>query len=244
MYLIAHRGTPFHAPENSLAAISQAIAAGADAVEIDVHLTRDGTPVVCHDTSTGRTGSADLVIADTNLADLAGVMLDDGSTIPTLDSVCRLCRGKAWLDVEVKADTTNVAPILKVLAETGVERTSFITSFDRPVLRAVRDLGFADRTGVIVGSMSLQVRQRAFEFWPIGAVRKCGATDLVIHHRLAHPVLVTGLRFHKLGLVLWASMEDENKDEAAHQALYLNMRRRNPRGIVVGRVDLARRTLR
>ena len=244
MYLIAHRGTPFHAPENSLTAISRAISAGADAVEIDVHLTRDRVPVVCHDATTGRTGSVEVVIAESNLSELRSVFLEDGSTIPTLEEVCLLCRGQVWLDVEIKVETSDVGPILRVLSEMGVERMTFITSFHQTALLAVRRLGFIDRTGLIVGSKCWYPWQRAFEFWPIAAVQRAGATDLVIHHRLAHWMLTAALKACGLGLVLWASMEDESKDEAAHRSLYHSMRSRNPRGVVVGRVELARRTLR
>ncbi len=45
----AHRGDSTHCPENSHAAFESAIAAGADFIETDVRLTRDGVPVACHD---------------------------------------------------------------------------------------------------------------------------------------------------------------------------------------------------
>jgi glycerophosphoryl diester phosphodiesterase len=53
--VIAHRGDRAHAPENTLIAFERAIAAGADALECDVHLTADGHVVVCHDPSVDRT---------------------------------------------------------------------------------------------------------------------------------------------------------------------------------------------
>lgn len=53
--LIGHRGAVDHAPEHTLAAIDQAVAAHADRLSIDVHLTRDGVPVVIHDFNLGRT---------------------------------------------------------------------------------------------------------------------------------------------------------------------------------------------
>jgi glycerophosphoryl diester phosphodiesterase len=53
--IIAHRGDSFHAPENTLDAARSGWEAGADAWELDVHLTRDGVPVVIHDESLTRT---------------------------------------------------------------------------------------------------------------------------------------------------------------------------------------------
>ncbi|MCZ4100908.1 MULTISPECIES: glycerophosphodiester phosphodiesterase [Streptomyces] len=46
---VAHRGDPFHHRENTLPSLRSALRAGADAVEIDVRLTRDGVPVLLHD---------------------------------------------------------------------------------------------------------------------------------------------------------------------------------------------------
>lgn len=53
--VVAHRGASAHAPENTLEAAERGYAAGADAWELDVHLTRGGIPVVIHDESLLRT---------------------------------------------------------------------------------------------------------------------------------------------------------------------------------------------
>ena len=47
--IMAHRGFRGVAPENTMAAFRAAVAAGADGIELDVHLTRDGVPVILHD---------------------------------------------------------------------------------------------------------------------------------------------------------------------------------------------------
>ena len=52
-----HRGASGHAPENTLPAFQLAADMGADGVELDVQLTRDGIPVVCHDETVDRTSS-------------------------------------------------------------------------------------------------------------------------------------------------------------------------------------------
>jgi glycerophosphoryl diester phosphodiesterase len=53
--VIGHRGASGHAPENTLPSFALALAQGADALELDVHLTADGTPVVLHDATLDRT---------------------------------------------------------------------------------------------------------------------------------------------------------------------------------------------
>lgn len=69
----AHRGNAACWPENTLPAFISALECGADWLELDVHESRDGILVVCHDETTGRTGSADLRIAETTYAELRQV---------------------------------------------------------------------------------------------------------------------------------------------------------------------------
>src|SRR4051812_42376748 len=54
--IIGHRGASFNAPENTMAAFRLAYEQGADAAEVDVHLTKDGQVIVMHDADTKRTG--------------------------------------------------------------------------------------------------------------------------------------------------------------------------------------------
>ena len=68
--VIAHRGASLRAPENTLAAFHQAIHDGADAVELDVRLSRDGVPVVLHDASLERTTGVAAQVADVTLDQL------------------------------------------------------------------------------------------------------------------------------------------------------------------------------
>jgi glycerophosphoryl diester phosphodiesterase len=61
-FVIAHRGASNVAPENTLAAIEQAVALGADGVEVDVRATADGVPLLLHDATVDRTtdGAGDI----------------------------------------------------------------------------------------------------------------------------------------------------------------------------------------
>lgn len=65
-----HRGDPEHAPENTMESFRSAIEAGVDFLETDVHLTKDGKLVLCHDATTKRTCGTDLTIAESTLAEL------------------------------------------------------------------------------------------------------------------------------------------------------------------------------
>lgn len=67
---VAHRGAPYEARENTLPALRAAVAAGADAVEVDVRLTRDGVPVLLHDRTLKRLWEVDAVLSAVSEAEL------------------------------------------------------------------------------------------------------------------------------------------------------------------------------
>jgi glycerophosphoryl diester phosphodiesterase len=86
--LIAHRGFAARHPENTVSAFRDALAAGADGVELDVRAAADGTPVVCHDATVDRTTDGSGAVADHSPAELAALSVpgsDEG--VPTLAAV-------------------------------------------------------------------------------------------------------------------------------------------------------------
>ena len=105
----AHRGFSGENPENTLASFRAAIAAGADMVELDVHLTRDNELVVIHDDTLERTTEGKGTVADKTLAELkaldAGVRFNPrfaGERIPTLTEVLDVARGRILVNIELK----------------------------------------------------------------------------------------------------------------------------------------------
>lgn len=124
--VIAHRGASGYAPENTLASIGKGLEMGADMVEIDVHLSKDGEVMVIHDANLGRTTSGTGEIQSKTLVELKE--LDAGSwfsetfskeEIPTLQEVIDLMNGKAKLLIELKNDSEN--KIYRGLAEKTME---------------------------------------------------------------------------------------------------------------------------
>ena len=108
---IAHRGASGGglAPENTMAAVEKALDIGVDLVEIDIHLTADGHPVVIHDRMVDRTTNGAGYVDTLTLAQVrdldAGSWLDlafRGERVPTLAEVLDLCRRRALVLVEAK----------------------------------------------------------------------------------------------------------------------------------------------
>jgi glycerophosphoryl diester phosphodiesterase len=108
--IIAHRGAPAAAPENTLVAFREALTAGSQAIEFDVHISRDGEPVVIHDATLDRTTNGKGAVADLTLAELK--QLDAGSwfgpesageKIPTLDEAIAAIPSPELLIVHLRA---------------------------------------------------------------------------------------------------------------------------------------------
>jgi len=106
----SHAACKGHAPENTLAGIEAALRLGADAIEIDVHCTSDGVPVLIHDETVDRTtdGSGNIhdMTFDVARALDAGarqfVPQFQGALIPTLAEVLELTKNRALLQIEIK----------------------------------------------------------------------------------------------------------------------------------------------
>ncbi len=140
--VIGHRGNRAHAPEDTLPSFRQAVALGVDAVEMDLHLSRDGVPVVIHDPLLERTTDARGAVADRTVAELARVdagarfSRDGGRTtpyrgqgihVPTLEEVLAALP-TIPLILEIKA-LEAARPVLDLLERTGARERVVVGSF-------------------------------------------------------------------------------------------------------------------
>lgn len=110
--VVAHRGDSWSQPENTVAAIAAAVAAGVDAVEIDVRVTADGVPVLLHDATLGRCWGVDRRVADLTAAEVAAIRRG-GHGIPTLVEALDLFVGS---EVRVMVDLPDDRQIPAVVA--------------------------------------------------------------------------------------------------------------------------------
>ena len=139
--LIAHRGGAKLAPENTIESFRNgAYTWGADMLELDVRLTRDGQVVVFHDATLDRTTDGSGLVADHPLAAIkeldAGYRFADlegehsfrgrGVVVPTLDEVLEVCPD-VWINVEVK-ETRVTRPLLQVIERHGAHERVLIAA--------------------------------------------------------------------------------------------------------------------
>lgn len=109
MEIIGHRGASFDAPENTLASVNLAWEQSADAVEVDVHLSRDGRVVVIHDDNTRKTAGVKKKVGEQSWAELQKLDAGrwkgsqwDGEHIPDLEQIMAAVPKGRRLFVEVK----------------------------------------------------------------------------------------------------------------------------------------------
>lgn len=140
MEIVAHRGASFLAPENTLAAVNLAWELGADAVEVDVHLSNDRRIMVIHDQDTLRTSGANHNVAQATALELR--QLDAGSLkakkytgekIPFLEEVLDTLPPGKKLFVEVKCGPEIVPHLRDLLKNSGKLSQVIVISFDYAV---------------------------------------------------------------------------------------------------------------
>jgi len=111
-FAIAHRGASAYATENTLTAFRRAALLGAEMWEVDIRVTRDGVPVACHDGRLRRLAGVEHAIDELDWADLAGLPLSTGGTVPSLDQVIDLARETGtWLYLDLKAADAGAASL-------------------------------------------------------------------------------------------------------------------------------------
>jgi glycerophosphoryl diester phosphodiesterase len=132
-----HRGAAAEFPENTLAGFRRALELGIEGIELDVHLSKDGVPVVIHDETVDRTTNGKGAVADLTAAELRELDAGDGEHVPTLAEVLDLVGDQLHVDIEVKANAAGEAVLEEVR---GRETRWLISSFDWDVLRYVRSV--------------------------------------------------------------------------------------------------------
>ncbi len=144
--IIAHRGASFDAPENTLAAVNLAWRQRADAVEVDVHLSRDGRLAVIHDDNTRRTAGLNRKVVRQTMAELsaldAGRWKDNGrfrEKIPALDEVLTGLPPGRRLFIEIKCRGDIASELVRVLAQSSCRPAQIVLiSFSMPVVASLK----------------------------------------------------------------------------------------------------------
>ncbi|HEY8146856.1 MAG TPA: glycerophosphodiester phosphodiesterase family protein [Kofleriaceae bacterium] len=212
--LAAHRGAASQAPENSLAAIRLAFARGADGVEVDVRLSADRVPVLCHDEDTRRVAGVARTVAEQTVAELAALDLGGGERIPTLEqALAAVPDGKIlWLDLKVEPGEVEV-----VLAALPRQAPAMLQAFDLDVLVAARAarpelagywlvVGPRDQATGTRGPIPLVAIERA---------RAAGIAGLAADQQGLTPEVIDAARAAGLALYVWTYSDPDSARRSA-----------------------------
>jgi glycerophosphoryl diester phosphodiesterase len=241
-----HRGGARLWPENSLLGFRQAVAAGAEFIETDVHLTADGEPVVVHDPTLDRTTTGRGAVRDLRLADLRALRLRavDGTgtdePIPTLGQVLDLVRpstAELLLEIKVGPDRRRYPGIEeKVLAAIRAHDLAarvVIMGFQRETVSRIRGLDPAIRTALLVARVQLD-RAGLPATEAVTWAKAVGATALGLQHTAVDAAVVAAAR--QAGVLLGAWTVNDAAEIRRVADLGVDI-------VISDRPDLARRLL-
>ena len=141
--IVAHRGASKNAPENTIPAFKLAWKQDADAIECDIHLTKDGNIVCIHDSNTKRVSNKDLVIHNATLEELrkvdVGVLHSQAfknTIIPTIAEVFSTIPKQKKIYIEIKCGKEIIPALLKEIRKSGLNNKQILViSFNEEVIK-------------------------------------------------------------------------------------------------------------
>ena len=207
--VISHRGANKHAPQNTLPAFEKSIQIVVDGFETDIHVTKDGVPVVCHnytidETSDGKGLIAEMTLEELRQFDFGSYFSQDfkGTKIPTLEEFLTLCEGAdiEILNIELKSpkrgETRIVQKTIDAVKAHGLYDKLIISSFDANLLIEAKKIDSTCKTGLLY---SLQTFSSAkVLFMPVAYASSIKADALHPHFIHVTPGYV--FRAHKKGI--------------------------------------------
>ena len=194
--VIAHRACPHHASENSLEGIARAAALGADAVEIDVRLTRDAQPVLMHDRTLRRTTGNLAPVWALSQNEIRRLRLANDERVPTFGLALDALPSGLQMAIHVKVARA-IHPVLDEIRNQGAESRVWIWSQQPSVVRFSVD----HQPGVEVSLLRDTHTTRGRAAY-LRAARLCGAHGLSAAWKAVTPEFAAEVR--ELGLRLYS----------------------------------------
>jgi glycerophosphoryl diester phosphodiesterase len=221
--IIGHRGAAAVAPENTIAAFNRALRGGADGIEFDVRLSRDGVPVVIHDATLRRTALRAGPVSDFTASELQEI--DVGSwfnqkhpeaaqkeyeqeTIPSLEQLCAaMAVNDCLLYLEMKNDDAEVerlaAAVVKLINDFSFANRVVVESFHLPALQIVKQIDPRIRTAALFesrlrGPVAVLRSRKA-----VSLASNVGANEIALHHSLATRSVTAEAAQSDIPIVVW-----------------------------------------
>lgn len=212
----AHRGASAYAPENTLSAFKKAIEMGADGIELDVQMTKDGELVVIHDETINRTSNGNGYVKDYTLAALKQYIFDNGfdgynkERIPTLREVYKLMKDTTLtINVELKNGIILYKGIeeavLKLAEEMGMTERIIYSSFNHYSMRRMKELAPTVQAGILFSDGWIDVSEYG---------RKLGVDALhPAFYHLQEPHFIQKAKENHLAVHVWTVNKEKKMVE-------------------------------
>ncbi|MCY9514463.1 glycerophosphodiester phosphodiesterase [Paenibacillus apiarius] len=219
--IVAHRGYAAVHPENTMEAFRRALELGADSLEIDVHHSKEGIPVVIHDDTLDRTTDGTGPVREKTIEELqqvdAGTKFKPefaGCRIPLLEEVLELCGGTVGLQLELKERITEgeARALLHLLTNYRMTERTMVISFHPDNLRLVRSL----HHNIELGWLS----DKPVDLAPL---QELGRATLLLQHGAVQrqPDIVQAAEAAGIGLGVWTIRDLQD----AYRLVRLGVRR-------------------
>lgn len=209
--VVAHRGSSFTAPENTVAAYKLAWEQGADAAETDVYLTKDGKVICAHDKTFKRTAGVDKAPAELTWEEVqkldVGAWKDarwKGERVPPLEDVlATIPEGKRFF-LEIKSGPETMAPVKEILDACGKKHQIVIIGFDKPTMDESRRLIPDVPVKWLIGSKKLDDgTYEKIDPANVAVAREAGFEGLNVSYRGLTPELMEASRAAGMEMCVW-----------------------------------------
>lgn len=188
---IGHRGVMGVEPENTLRSFLRAERAGMDAIELDLHLSKDSALVVMHDTEVDRTTDGTGALADHTLAELRTLDAGQGERIPVFEEVLDAVRSP--IQAEIK-DAAAARSLAEVMHRRGLVERVEVSSFHDEAIAEIRSLVPGVRTVLIASRWGADIVDRALAV---------GAASLALSIRRLTLEIVEKAHKEGIGVIGW-----------------------------------------
>ena len=201
--IIAHRGAPFFARENTLESFKEAISLGADMIEFDVRRSKDKVFIVYHDRSIqGKP------IKRLTHEEISQIARSRGFGIPTVNEVLKYTKGKIRLDVELKEEGYE-EEIVELITRYFKRDQFVITSFNDASLERIKDNDPDIKVGLILGKFKPPLWVRISEVFPMKRCENSKADFLVAHWKLLRVGFLERARRSHKPVIVWTVNDEE-----------------------------------
>lgn len=215
--IISHAACKGSAPENTLAGVRAALAHAAGAIEIDVHLSADGVPVVIHDATLDRTTDGHGPVSAQRYEELrrldAGAASFDGrfrgEPLPSLAAVLDAVAGRCLLIVEIKQHLIT-GRVIDVLREAGALPWSMLWSFHLPTVAAARRLEPGLPAALLSPALPETGREALFD-----AALRHNLNAVSVHYTSVDTAFVQAARRRALTVYTWTADEPSEQRRLA-----------------------------